>query len=315
MKLQKSDSVTEHHNLRLYLESRMIYPPFLGEKYPKLRRKYEILSSFQLISQVLWTLRYICFLMNSEDDPLNYYLADVNYMLGPARVPVNLLFLLMNIISLITVVFTKFSTYIQPGEHHHWLRDCEVFETGYFRGIGDFHLELKLLYWFKYVLITLDLIIVTAADILYFAVTPPKYFIFGIIFFIYHMFDAGIILFYMINRQAFFIFHMYLYIKYFDHLIKSLVNSPHLITNYLTSHKDLIGLYNYYQKNLFYVFIVLTGGQVFVCYYIFFSNIVVSIKLSLASVTIAAHPNIVGIFVIGTIQRNKVCSRKNEIKT
>lgn len=254
--------VTEHQNLRLYLESRMMFPPFLVEKYPKLRMRYEFLSSIQLVAQLLWTLRYVYFLTNTEDDPLNYYLADSFFMLGPARFPVNVLSISTNTTSFIALIFSKFSSYIQPGEHLHWLRDCEVFETGYFKGIGKFDSELKLLYWLKYPFITVVLIVVIAADILFLAYAPVEYYIFGILAIFYHTFDGGIILSYLVNRLAIFVFHMYLYTRYFDHLIKSIIHQPKMIENYLTAHMDLIGLYGYYRKSLFYFFIILAGFQI-----------------------------------------------------
>lgn len=71
---------TEHQNLRLYLKSRLMFPPFLVEKYPKVGRTYEFPSSLQLVAQTLWTLRYDYFLTNTEDDLLNYYLVDVRGM-------------------------------------------------------------------------------------------------------------------------------------------------------------------------------------------------------------------------------------------
>lgn len=289
----------------------MIYLPFLVEKYPKLRRKYEIIASIQLTAQVLWTLRYIYFLTNTDDDLLNLYLADANYMLGPARRPMNLLFALINFASLNAMILTKYSPKLQPGQHHHWLRDCEVFETEYFKGLGKFTSELKLLYWLKYGLIVLIVIICIAADVKYFSITPKEYFIFGIFFFFHHAFDAAIIMSYLINLLALFVFHMYLYARYFNHLANSNQSGSQLGMNYFVSHKHLIELYGFYKKSLLSTLIVFTSGQVLMIYYIFFSTIDQSIKLSLTSILVVAHLyGIGGIFLIGAYIRNKVCNRK-----
>lgn len=123
-----------------------------------MKRKYELLSSVQLVSQIPWTLPYVYYLTNfDDDDTSNFHLADVNYMLGFARRSMNLLFLSINVCWLIALIFTKFSTVLQPKRCQYWPRACEVFETTYFRRIGNFDFELMSLYPLEYVFIALDL--------------------------------------------------------------------------------------------------------------------------------------------------------------
>lgn len=308
----KEELLPDNQNLRQFLESRWVYPPYIAQNDPKLRRKYEIFSSIQLTAQFLWTLRYLVFFADSESNPLNYYLADSNYMLGDTRFPMNILFALLNFSSLVTVIFTKFSETLQPGTHLFWLRACKVFETGYFREIGKFTTELKLLYSLKPVFIAFVIAICFAVNINFFLVTPSKFWIWGIIFLFYHMVDASIVFFYLINRQAIFIFQMYLHGRYFKHLSictrKNEISPRILLKRYLTSHQELIGLYEYYDRSLCLIFIFFSIVQIILCYYIFFIQMILIYKASLILILFISHSFAIGgIFVIGTFLRNKVC--------
>lgn len=306
---------SEHQNLREYLESRGIFPPFVVDKDPKMREKYEKYSAIQLIAQILWTTRYFYFLGNSPNDPLNYYLADANYMLGPARVAMNLVFALLNTCSIIAVVYTKYSPYLEPGAHLYWLRACEVFETGYFRGIEKFYKELRLLYLLKYPFIFTILGICIFACINYFIQTPLEYVFFGIFFLFYHIFDAWIVLFYLANRQALFTFHMYLHAKFFAHQSDCITNGckdqSTILMEYFASNRELQGLYRYYDRCFCLMLLIFFVAQVYLCYYIFFVDIDVSVRISLVVALISSHSSgVSGSFLIGAYLQNKVCMKR-----
>lgn len=295
------------------MESQFVYPPFLALEDQKLREKYQFRSTVQLTAQILWTARYFYFLSTSDDDLINYYLADANYMLGSARSPINLLYGLMNLCSIVSVVFTKFSTILQSQTHIYWLKTCEVFETGYFREIGEFNRELRILAFLKYFLLSVDSAVTVSSDINFFIQTPAKYLFWGISFALFHVFDAVIVTFYLVNRQPIYVFQMYLYAKYFIHLSncidQKLVFSMIVIEKYLNSHRDLIGLCKFYKQSNCLIFVLVAIMQVILCYYIFFSNIDLSAKMALMLILFAAHVcGMCGFFFIGTYLRNKVSS-------
>ncbi|XP_074594816.1 uncharacterized protein LOC141850159 [Brevipalpus obovatus] len=308
--IKEEETSPDNQNLRHFLESRWVYPPYAAKNDQKLRRKYEFYSTVQLTVQILWTLRYLVFFADSVDNPLNYYLADSNYMLGPTRFPMNILFALLNFSSLVTVIFTKFSETLQPGTHLYWLRACKVFETQYFREIGKFTTELKLLYSLKPIFIAFIIAICFSVNINFFLVTPAIYWIWGVIFLLYHIVDASIVFFYLIYRQAVFIFQMYLHARYFIYLsicVKMKRLSPStLLKKYFTSHLELIGLYQYYDRSLCLIFIFFSIVQIILCYYIFFIQMILIYKASLILILLISHSFAIGgIFIIGTFLRNK----------
>lgn len=310
-------NILENHvHLRKYLESLFIYVPFMAGHDLELRRKYQIFSNIQLIFKIFWMLHFCYLLVNSPDDPLNYYLGDATYMLGQGRKPINLLYTILNICSLIAFIYTRFSDNLQPGVSSFWLRACEVFETGYFYEIGKFDRELWLLFSQRYVFVFMNALISLCIDMNYFLETPIKYIFWEILHFILHTYTTSLILSYLANRMLMFILLVYLHAKYFTYLSNCVENQSklcgELIVKYFNFSKNYFGFCKFYEQSNCWTFVLMEINQVIVCYYVFFSDISSSIKFALIVILVAAHLwGTLGSFLIGTHLRNEVCLRNS----
>ncbi|XP_074603653.1 uncharacterized protein LOC141857119 [Brevipalpus obovatus] len=308
--MPKETLVTKHKNLLKHLELRLVFLSFLVEDDPKLWRKYEFITYLQLIATIIWTCRYIYFLTNSPDDILNYYLSDANYMLGTARNTINIIFICLYSCFINCVILWKLTPVLQQNSYQYWLKGCEVFETECFRGIGKFTIELKIIYYFRYILIVTILVICIGQDVKLFSELPFKFSFYcsAVFFFFYHSLIAYMAFFYLGETIIIFMFQLYLYSEYFVHLNNSIYNesSPSLIEKYLAAHLDMLGLFKFNGQKNYCQFIGLVSVQVILCYYIFFTDILLGVKIALALIFLSIHPvGITAPFITGAILQDK----------
>lgn len=274
------------------LKNSLIYLSYVRFKSKSKNYRSLIISWIYLISMTLWGIRYIILLSILPDNVLVYYLCDSNFMLGDARTPLNTILGGWVNATVFCGYYLKLTQFFPPKFYESWIKFSDILSTRYYRGAGPFDREVTLFYWVNYSSCIITGIATFIQNCGWFFFAPQKYWLFGIVLILYHAVVGYHITFVFLGRAAMHTFHLYVFGKYFQHLKNQLIASETTsvlqqsefnskfsksLTECLKEMKLVNNYYSFLQSLLF---LVAFFSQIFVYYCVFFSDLLIPIKLA-----------------------------------
>lgn len=276
--------------------------------------KLEILTWILLILHFGWALRYVLFTFTDSQNPINLYLGDANFMLESGRRPINIVYGAMNLCGAMTNAYMKFSPFLFPSRHFDWIKISRVLETHYYRGLGPFHSQVRLVKILCYSQLIGVLVGIFFINVNYFAWTPREYWTWGFVMTLYHMFGGFLTVAYAFNRGILYSLHLFVQAKFCEHLEGSMNRNRksqkvicQCIDQFLDLMDELIGAFRFHKPINGLCFAINFISQVIMLYFLLFSRLETRYRFPL--IFIGAVNNISGLsisFLISNYARNKV---------
>lgn len=276
-------------NLLNHMLIHLSYIPFQSKSKDYLST---VISWIYLISMTLWGIRYYVLLSIPADHPLVYYLCDANFMLGDARQPLNTILCAWVTTSSLCGYFLKLTQIFPPKFYQSWLNFSTILSTHHFQGAGPFKRQVIFFYFIFYFMHIITGAATFIFNLTWFFYSPRKYWIYGIIFALYHAICGYHVAYFLSGRAVMHTFHLYIFGKYFQHLRKKLssnrreISSATLNDYFTLIRKALIEMKSVHNFHSYFAgpfCVEAFFAQVFLLNYIFFSDLLLPFKLAFFS--------------------------------
>lgn len=270
------------NNLRDYLASQQIVVSYFPHPDPREQRRREIISWIIVLILFTFVCRTIVYLLLRSDNPLVVTLGDPNFLAKEARVALNLIYFLWNMMSLLIICYTKWTQRLP--EKQKWMHGIsEFFSSDKFRGEKTSRNALN--YFKRYTRAQRTIAIVNAffACLPFFFNTSTNYWPSGAFSAFHYTAVAYATSGLLCNSAPLFAFTYFMYGFYYNSLTKKInlrfkPTYSHLKEEILVFNQ-MLQTYQFFQPMNNIAFVGTFAARILILYYIFFTNLNIAFKI------------------------------------